>query len=108
MPVRSRKSSTEQPERLPVDLGPVSNGEFFPLPPWPELVAARRRATHDAAGNARRAGMTRRQLLSSACGTATVLLALNETGCASGGRYAVEPEAAVDPAVPPGPSAGTS
>jgi hypothetical protein len=98
MAVRSRKSFTELPERLPVDLGPVSNGEFFPVRPTDDLVAARRRLVRDVSEHARRAGTTRRELLSSACGTAAVLLALNETGCASGGRYAVAPEAAVDPA----------
>jgi predicted TIM-barrel fold metal-dependent hydrolase len=97
MPRPPRKSLPEQPERLPVDLGPVSNGEFFPLAPTAPLLAARQRARRDAAEHAHRAGMSRRELLSGACGTATVLLALNQTGC-SGGRYAVEPDAAVDPA----------
>lgn len=96
MPRHPRKSLPEQAERLPVDLGPVSNGEFFPLAPTAPVLAARQRAGREAGENARRAGMSRRELLSGACGTATVLLALNQTGC-SGGRYAVEPDAAVDP-----------
>ena len=95
---RPRKSLPELPERLPVDLGPVSNGEFFPLPLSARLVTAHHHATRELSQHARRAGMSRRELLSGACGTATVLLALNQSGCATGGRYAVEPEGAVDPA----------
>ena len=95
MPRHPRKSLPEPPERFPVDLGPVSNGEFFPLVPTAPLLTAWQRARHDAVEHARRAGMSRREFLSGACGTATVLLALNQTGC-SGGRYAVEPDAAAE------------
>jgi uncharacterized protein len=93
-----RKSLREPPERLPVDLAPVSNGEFFPPPASPRLTAAERLANQDASRHARKAGVTRRELLSGVCGTATVLMALNQTACATGGHYTVHHDAAVDPA----------
>jgi hypothetical protein len=98
MPPLRRKSLPEPEERLPVDLAPVSNGEFYPLAASPRLRAAERLANRDAGEHARRAGMSRRELLSGVCGTATVLLALNQTACATGGRYAVDRDAAIDPA----------
>lgn len=93
---------------LPVKFGPVSNGEFDPLPPSPVVEAAIRRARDDADRNARRVGWSRRRFLLSACGAATTLLALN--ACSSeasratkrrdpGGRFDVPTTAAVDPDV---------
>ncbi len=80
-----RKSLPEVEERLPVDLAPVSNGEFFPLATSPRLGAAERLANREAGEYARRAGTSRRKLLAGLCGTATVLLTLNQTACATGG-----------------------
>lgn len=62
---------------LPIKLGPVSNGEYDPPPTTPFLreVVRRSRAALDA--NARRAGMSRRQFLVSACGAATTLAVLS-------------------------------
>ena len=92
---------------LPVKLGPVSNGEYDPQPLPPVLRETIRRARYASELNARRAGMSRREFLLSACGAATSLLVLNactreealERGRTPGGGYTVSPEATVDPDV---------
>lgn len=92
-----KKSAPEEPPRLPVKLGPVSNGEYWPRPLSPELAQVQRTALALAEESARRLGVSRRDLLRTTCGAATVFLALNQLGC-SGGRYRVRPEAALEPA----------
>jgi len=91
---------------LPIKFGPCSNGEFDPLP-RSSIVEATIRAARDACDrNARRLGMSRRQFLTSLCGAATTLLALNACtdeatratkGRKPGGRFEIPSTAAVDP-----------
>jgi uncharacterized protein len=90
---------------LPIKLGPVSNGEYDPQPLRPVLDETVRRARELCERNARRAGMTRREFLLSACGAAATLFVLNacsreearRAGREPGGRYEVSPEATLDP-----------
>src|SRR4051812_40517566 len=94
---RMRKTDTEEQPRLPIKLGPASNGEFVPLPATELLRQAEALAWENAARNARRTGRSRRDFLRSACGGATTLLALN--ACSkrgTGARYEIPGEAALD------------
>ena len=56
--------------RLPVKFGPVSNGEFLPLPHTPVVKEAIRRAHAMADDRARRLGMSRRRFLTTMSGAA--------------------------------------
>lgn len=91
---------------LPVELGPCSNGEYDPVPLTPVAREAQRRARLDCDDHARRTGMSRRRFLSSLCGAATTLLAINACSEESaretvrhrpGSAYSVPTTAAVDP-----------
>ena len=62
---------------LPIKFGPCSNGEFDPVPWSPVVAEAVRRARAACDENARRVGVSRRTFLTSLCGVATTLLALN-------------------------------
>ena len=86
---------------LPIPTQLVSNSEYYPIPQTPrqrkieELI--RRMADERAAA----LGWSRRKFLSSACGTATALMALNlASGCSdsSSGGFAVDDCATRDPA----------
>ena len=72
-------------------LDPVSNGEYDPPRPSPVVRETRRRL----------AAMDRRTFLSSLCGTAAVLLALNactrESGGGDGGGFTIPPESTTEP-----------
>jgi predicted TIM-barrel fold metal-dependent hydrolase len=92
-----KKSTPEDELRLPVKLDATSNGEYWPRPLDRALREVRRHAFENAFANAQRLGMGRREFLASACGSATVLLALNQLSC-GGGSYQVPREAALDPA----------
>ncbi len=93
-----KKSFRELPLKLPIKLGPASNGEYNPVPSSAALRWVERTAMERSACAAARTGLSRREFLRSSAGAATVLLTLNEvTGCA-GGHYAVPPEAAYDAA----------
>ncbi len=62
---------------LPIKFGPVSNGEFLPVPHSP-LVRETIRRTHRLADeNARRLGISRRRFLSGITGAAATLFVLN-------------------------------
>jgi hypothetical protein len=91
---------------LPIELGPCSNGEYDPAPLTAVTREAQRRARIECDDNARRTGMSRRRFLSSVCGAATTLLAIN--ACAEestreavrrkpGGTYSLPSTSAVDP-----------
>ena len=86
---------------LPILLDPASSDEYRPLPLSPMVREARRRAWQDAADNARRVGLSRRDFLRTSMGAATVLLALGacskeETNGGAGGTFTVPTEAGVD------------
>lgn len=92
-----RKTEPERPERLPIKLHPVSNGELVPRPMSPSTEAAVALSWQRVESAARATGMGRRAFLRSSSGAATVLLALNHaTGC-GGGRYAVSEASTLDP-----------
>ncbi len=90
--------------QLPILLDPASSDEYRPLPLSPVVREARRRAWADAADNARRLGMSRRDFLRTSMGAATVLLALNacskeeaaNRGTTPGGTFDVPEEAGID------------
>ncbi|MEA2702309.1 MAG: uncharacterized protein QOD63_254 [Actinomycetota bacterium] len=92
--------------QLPILLDPASSDEYSPLPLSAVVREARRRAWADAADNARRLGMSRRDFLRTTMGAATVLLALNacskeeaaNRGTTPGGTFDVPKEAGVDEA----------
>jgi uncharacterized protein len=86
-----RKSQEDRLES-PVSFHAGSNGELAP----PPVTAAERRADQRyrrlVDENARKLGVSRRDFVTSACGTAAALLVINETfGCGGkGGTYAVD------------------
>jgi hypothetical protein len=95
---------------LPVEFGPVSNGEFDPEPALPPVLCETiRRARADCETTARRLGMSRREFLLSLCGAAATFLALDACSreahraspgaitSAPGGTYEVPPGAALEP-----------
>jgi predicted TIM-barrel fold metal-dependent hydrolase len=102
------KSRPDEPLASPVPFRAGSNGEFAP-PPASEAdrqaEEAYRRLVED---NARRLGVSRRDFVTSACGTAGALLMINQAyGCGKnsgrsggggepGGRYAVDETATLD------------
>lgn len=91
-------------EQLPVKLGPVSNGEFLPLPHTPTVAEAIRRTHRLADENARRLGLSRRQFLTSATGAAATFFMLaacsreesRSRGEDPGGTFDVSEEATID------------
>lgn len=85
---------------LPIKLDSTSNGEFAPVPLAPVHRQANRLALEQAAANARRTGLRRRDFLVSACGSASTLLAFNAayaTAGPRGGFFELDAEAALDP-----------
>ena len=94
----------DEPEELPILLDPASSDEYRPLPLSAVVREARRRSWAQAADNARRVGMSRRDFLRTSMGAATVLLTLNvcskeeaaNRGARPGSTFAVPKEAGVD------------
>jgi len=89
-------------DRLPIELGPVSNGETAPAPPPVFAGEVERRARELIDRQARRRGMDRRAFLRTTMASAAVLFVLD--GCSSessdnrtGGRMKVPEDASVDP-----------
>ncbi|MDX2167940.1 MAG: amidohydrolase family protein [Deltaproteobacteria bacterium] len=79
-------------DELPFPLSDVSNGEWCPRPPSPAQVAAYHRLIEEADRRAARLGLSRRQFLRTAAGTATAFMVLNEVhGLAASGDAAVLP-----------------
>jgi predicted TIM-barrel fold metal-dependent hydrolase len=91
-------------DEFPIKFGPVSNGEFYPVPHSPLVREAIRRTYRLADENARRLGMSRRRFLASATGAATALFVLAACsdeeqagrGEEPGGTFTVPEEATVD------------
>ena len=71
-----RRGDEDDEPRLPIKLGPVSNGEFHPIPHSPVVREAIRRTYRLADENARRLNMSRRRFLSSITGAAATLFVL--------------------------------
>ena len=82
--------------RLPVKFDGTSNGEYVPLPPTPGQALTNRIAQDEASANARRLGLSRRNFMISAMGTASVLAACNRAHSGAGGSYALAKDAALD------------
>jgi predicted TIM-barrel fold metal-dependent hydrolase len=94
----NHKTNPDSPPRLPIKLGPTSNGEYAPRHTPPALRWVQDESMRRTDVAARRLGVSRREFLRSSAGAATVLLTLNEiTAC--GGSYQVPKEAALDPEV---------
>lgn len=88
--------------RLPVKLDSTSNGEFTPIPLDKVHLLANETAQRAATTHARGLGMSRREFMVSAAGTASALLAMNAAYAAAGnlgGLFALSPAAAKDPAL---------
>ena len=86
---------------LPIKMDETSNGEFPPLALPAPLRAAQAVAADRLVAHARALGQSRRGFLGSLCGAATTLLAFNQAHAALGnigGRFAVRPDAAFEPA----------
>ena len=86
--------------RLPVKLDTTTNGEFAPIPLSAEHTLANEMAMRDATRHARGLGLSRREFLVSASGTATVLLAMNAAYAMAGnvgGSFVLAQAAAKDP-----------
>lgn len=89
---------------LPIKYGPVSNGEFLPVPHSPLLRESIRRTHALADDHARKLGVSRRRFLLGASGAAATLFTLaacsNEEarsrGTSPGGTFEVSPEATLD------------
>jgi hypothetical protein len=90
---------------LPIKWHPVSNGEFVPPPASALVREATRRSLAALDLNARRTGVSRRQFLLSAAGSATMLAVLSacskeeadSEGTRPGGSYEIPPEATTEP-----------
>lgn len=91
---------TDLHHRLPIKVDSTSNGEFAPIPLAPVNRRANAEAMEDISRAAKRAGMDRRQFMFSSCAAATTLLTFNRVHAqqgATGGRFEVDEDAAVDP-----------
>jgi uncharacterized protein len=92
------KSKIDAPLESPISFHAGSNGELAPPPRTAADARAEQRYRRLADDNARRLGISRREFLTSACGTAAALLVINQTyGCGGkGGSYAVDPASTLD------------
>lgn len=94
----NRKSLPEREPESPIEFHPRSNGEFIPHDPTPRELAADRLFHRLAAEKAAYVGLSRRKFIESACGMATALLVLNQTGCrGEGDLYKVDEDSTLDP-----------
>jgi predicted TIM-barrel fold metal-dependent hydrolase len=87
-----RRHIIDDEPRFPFPLANVSNGEWCPRPPTQTQRTAAKLLREDADHHARRLGMSRRDFLRTAAGTATAFMVLNKVhGLASAGDTAVLP-----------------
>jgi len=103
------KSDMDRPDLipwLPFPLAPVSNGEWCPPPPSREQKQVMRLLGEEADVRAKKLGLSRRDFLRTAAGTATAYMVMNQVhGLANAGDGAVLPvtmEQTQDPAVAAG------
>jgi predicted TIM-barrel fold metal-dependent hydrolase len=86
-----KKSSPDFPIESPIPFRAGSNGEFEPPAPTKRDLAAEELFHRVAAEKARRVGLSRRDFVSSAMGTATALYVINEVyGCTSEAGFNVD------------------
>jgi uncharacterized protein len=93
-----KKSQSEEPLASPVSFYAGSNGELAPPPVGPLERRAEERYRRIVDESARRLGVSRRDFVRSACGTAAALLVIDQTfGCGGNGKsYAVDPKTTLD------------
>jgi len=77
--------------RLPLVLGPVTNGEFLPAAAGPGDIRLAEEVLARADTAASRIGLDRRRFLQSAGGMAALLGAINAAGCTGTGRRLASP-----------------
>jgi uncharacterized protein len=82
--------------QLPIKFGPVSNGEFHPLPHSPLVREVIRRTYRLADDNARRLGISRRQFLTGATGAAATLFVLGACSKEESGQRGESPGGTLD------------
>jgi predicted TIM-barrel fold metal-dependent hydrolase len=100
-------SAGDGTEHLPIELGPVSNGEYDPIPVSPVLRETARRTRELLDRQARRLGMSRREFLRTSMATAAALLVLDacsdedrrSRGKPSGGRLSIPEGTTTEPSV---------
>jgi predicted TIM-barrel fold metal-dependent hydrolase len=91
-----KKTTPEAPLCSPIPFRTGSNGELVPAPVTARDVRAEAEFKRIVETNSRRLGVSRREFIDSACGTATALLVINSVyGCGDGG-YDVPADAAID------------
>ena len=85
MYVPKRKRDEDPTPHLPIPTQVISNGEYQPVPPTPEQRKVEALVADLADARARALGVSRRDFLRTAAGTATVLFAMNQVyGCSDG------------------------
>ena len=99
--------SSRWSDEIPVKFGPASNGEYLVPQSTPVQREAQRRILTEAERLARRLGLSRRQFLSSICGSALALTtlaacskeeqAVREPGTEPGGTFTVPPSSTTEP-----------
>jgi predicted TIM-barrel fold metal-dependent hydrolase len=72
------RRSEDDTAMVPFPTAPVSNGEWCPYPATPKQVVAAQLIAEETATRARRHGMSRRDFLRTAAGTATAFMVLNK------------------------------
>ena len=82
--------------KLPMTFDPVSNGEYLPLRKTQTHTAMERLAMSLVDRGTRRTGLGRRAFLTSTCGMAACLAAINEVSGATGGAYVLPRESTLD------------
>jgi uncharacterized protein len=100
----SRNGGFDDERWLPIKFGPVSNGEFHPVPHTPFVREVIRRTHRLADDNARRLGISRREFLTGVTGAAATLFVLGacskeeaaERGESPGGTLDVSEDATTD------------
>ncbi|HET9728588.1 MAG TPA: amidohydrolase family protein [Acidimicrobiia bacterium] len=85
---RSKDSDPDGDARLPLDVGPATNGEFIPRLPSRREGQIASSAMALADNSARKLGMDRREFLRTAGGVAAVLATLDLAACSSSANHA--------------------
>src|ERR1700687_377730 len=81
-----RSVDTDGPAQSPIPTQVVSNGEYYPFPKTPLQCQVDERLTDYADHFRKPMGISRRAFLRTACGMATVMLAMNDVFARLGGR----------------------
>ncbi len=93
---RRDRHEPEGTPRLPLDPGPVANGEFVPRRPTAHELRLRDAVLDESARAAASAGIERRRFLTTAGGIAAALSVYGLVGCSSSDGAADREECAAD------------